>query len=548
MRSKNGSPAARLFSIFVFFKRFALFGGVIWAATTVAVAQSQPNLENGFKHYGSYDFHGVDTVNTMNGNLMLHAPLVPDYPQRGKLTPHYNLYVTSKNWQVRCVPNTDGGEFCFWASGGTGVTMQTSLGVTLHRTYDKFGTGTGTVSYSAMAYSLTSADGATHQLYPIPGTADSQGEATKFETIDTAGYRVEMSGPDMNGVLSTFTVTDRQGNQYIGTFTGGFAPGTCGRPQTNQMQAPGAYAPVVDDSPLGDQYCSQFAIAQQVTDSNGNRLTFVGSDSPGGLPNTWTDTLGRTAPLNTGAAGDFSGCVSQFTLVRADIRYYHAPDGSTQSIKLCYADVPVQTAFNQAGVAEAQSAGSAYATTQLQQVVTVLLADGSKWTFNYDSYGELISAGLPTGGSISYTWTTIGYPNCTGTDHTRFSRAVVTRTVNDNHGQVSLWQYAWGNPSSTTMVNTVTDAVSNDTVHTFTALDTQSNGGGGCGFYETQTQVYQGTGSVRQLLKQVDTSYAHAFVNVDDSLSGLSLGNVGGQPHSNYAVSQRQGESGDPGI
>ena len=179
------------------------------------------------------------------------------------------------------------------------------------------------------------------------------------------------------------------------------------------------------------------------------------------------------------------------------------------------------------GVAEAQSAGSAYATTQLQQAVTAIQADGSKWTFNYDGYGDLTSVGLPTGGSISYTWTTIGYPNCTGTDRTHVSRAVASRTLNDNRGQVSVWHYAWGNATATTMTNTVTDPVNNDTVHTFTALDTQSNPTGGCGFYETRTQIYQGTGNARQLLKQVDTSYAHAFVSVDDSLTGLNLGNVG---------------------
>jgi hypothetical protein len=42
-----------------------------------ASGQTQPNLENGFKPYGSYDGGSLDTVNIMNGNLMLHAPLLP---------------------------------------------------------------------------------------------------------------------------------------------------------------------------------------------------------------------------------------------------------------------------------------------------------------------------------------------------------------------------------------------------------------------------------------------------------------------------------------
>jgi YD repeat-containing protein len=39
-------------------------------------------------------------------------------------------------------------------------------------------------------------------------------------------------------------------------------------------------------------------------------------------------------------------------------------------------------------------------------ITTIILADGTKWTFDYDNYGELAYIGLPTGGSISYTWTT----------------------------------------------------------------------------------------------------------------------------------------------
>jgi len=49
-------------------------------------AQIQPHFENGFKPYGSYDGTHLDSINLMNGNLMLHAPLLPDYPQRGKLS------------------------------------------------------------------------------------------------------------------------------------------------------------------------------------------------------------------------------------------------------------------------------------------------------------------------------------------------------------------------------------------------------------------------------------------------------------------------------
>ena len=58
---------------------------IIFAFSNLLSAQTAPDLENGFKHYGSYDSSHLDTVNLQNGNLMLHAPLLPNYPQRGKL-------------------------------------------------------------------------------------------------------------------------------------------------------------------------------------------------------------------------------------------------------------------------------------------------------------------------------------------------------------------------------------------------------------------------------------------------------------------------------
>src|SRR4249919_3313644 len=100
-------------------------------------AQVAPNLENGFKNYGSYDGSHLDTVNLMNGNLMLHAPLLPGIPQRGSLSLNAVLQANSKDWQVVCVPNTTGSENCSWKNGGMRVRIQVGPGITLHRTLNK---------------------------------------------------------------------------------------------------------------------------------------------------------------------------------------------------------------------------------------------------------------------------------------------------------------------------------------------------------------------------------------------------------------------------
>jgi RHS repeat-associated protein len=493
---------------------------LITVGSVGAAAQTAPNLENGFKRYGSYDGSNLDTVNTMNGNLMLHASLLPDYPQRGKIAPHYNLYVSSKNWQVKCRPDssTPGGNVCWWQGGGTGVTLQTSVGITVHRTLDKFGSGTGTVTYEAFGYSLTGPDGAIHQFYGIPASADANGEATKFEAEDTSGFHMELSNPDSTGVLTTFTVTDRNGNQYVGNFS----QIHCSRPASNKIPAPGSIKPAIDDAPLGDQFCSEFGFGRQVTDSNGNWMTLNGPDSTGGTPNPGIDTLGKSAPLSSGSATtDFSKCSSSLPINSAFLLNYNAPDGSTQVLEVCYANIPIQTAFSQPGVAQAPNSVGGVPGQQLG-IVSVVLADGSQWTFSYDSYGELTTVGLPTGGSISYTWTEIGMRNCTAADRTAVSRAVATRTINDNNGNSFTWHYSWGAAQSDgTLTNLTNDSLGNDTVHVFTAQD----GTSGCGFYETRTQHYQGLRSSGQLLQQVATGYASAILPVD-SLSGSGLSNV----------------------
>jgi len=46
---------------------------------SVASAQTNPNLEIGFKPFGAYDDTSFDSVNVDNGNLELHIPLF-DYP------------------------------------------------------------------------------------------------------------------------------------------------------------------------------------------------------------------------------------------------------------------------------------------------------------------------------------------------------------------------------------------------------------------------------------------------------------------------------------
>ena len=78
-----------------------------------------------------------------------------------------------------------------------------------------------------------------------------------------------------------------------------------------------------------------------------------------------------------------------------------------------------------------------------------------------------------------------------------------------------------GNSRQHVISNTVTDPLNNDTVHIFTALD----GTAGTAASMKPNQSYQGTGSSRHLLKQVDTTYSPAFYALE-TVWGGGLGDV----------------------
>jgi len=513
-------------------RKLGMLVAVILAGSVSAFAQTQPNLENGFKPYGSYDGGTIDSVNLMNGGQVINIPAPFQYPQRGgRLSPNYSLYLSSKNWAVQCVPNAGvpSGELCGWepameaqcttplANLGdtttqwcafpTGVALTHSLNVTVKRTMTNIYVYGGPVIYLAYGYSLVTWDMAVHQLFGVPSTLDGNNEATRFDTVDGSGYHVRLSNPDSTGVQTTVVVTDRQGNQYQGSFP---TSHDCTIPPLSPFPFgdPGAgYRPEADQVEDGTFNCGELATVGVVTDGNGNVFSYASIAA--GNVSTGADTLGRSPSLPV--AGDTTDCVSPLAISGTTVSSFPGPNGASSPVKLCYSNVPLQTNFSQPNIPQVQQASPLMRIPMaLNLVHTVVLPDHSKWTFTYDSYGEVTHLGLPLGGSIDYTWTEIAFNTCAGSGtETQVSRAVATRTVNDNNGHSFQWSYQWGTPSGGLLTNTVTDPLSNDTVHVFTALDSQ------CAFFETRTQYFQGSGGSRQLLKQVDTTYASTGFNTE---------------------------------
>jgi len=253
---------------------------IVFAFSNLLSAQTAPNLENGFKPYGSYDGSSIDTVNLQNGNLMLHLPAYPEEPQRGKMNLNHIFYLTAKNWVHRCPPAP-----CVPTLQLAGINFQPTWGAYARRTVNIDSTSGQTV-YSAANYSIVTSDGATHQVYPVPGTADGSGQYTQYRSIDGVPFNMQLSNPDqVSGLLNTVVITNRSGTQHLGTFSGGKCTA---RPKSPFMSSDSATA-MIDNYPLENgQTCSEGSGLNQMTDSNGNNIIPSGIDTVGRIASPLT--------------------------------------------------------------------------------------------------------------------------------------------------------------------------------------------------------------------------------------------------------------------
>lgn len=209
-----------------------------------------------------------------------------------------------------------------------------------------------------------------------------------------------------------------------------------------------------------------------LTDTNGNQITASGSSTI-----TMTDTLGQTL---TASGNGYPS--SPFTY------QYTSASGSQATATMNFTNFTVQTKFGCPGIAESGPSGASMPTG-------FVLADGTSYSITYevtpgDTHsphyitGRIASVTLPTGGTISYTYT--GANN--GIICADGSPAGLTRTTPDG-----TWTYtrSGSDPAWTT---TITDPQNNQTVIQFQ------------GKYETERQVYQGS-STGTLLQTIYTCY-----------------------------------------
>jgi RHS repeat-associated protein len=243
----------------------------------------------------------------------------------------------------------------------------------------------------------------------------------------------------------------------------------------------------------------------KVEDPNGNFVT--PTTNSGGAVIAWTDTLGRSipTPLSATSTTDYTHCTGGNPIVSASNWTVPGPNGGTETFKFCYA---TYSYYWQSDV------GGQIATIQgtLSMLQSIVLPNLTNWTFQYDpTYAALSQITLPTGGTISYTWTLQGAPcqysqtynskQQTTTTKWGWYLAVASRTVNANDGTGShIWNYSGFSTAGSTVK--ITDPLLNDSLHAMTGL-------GGTGtLFETQAQYFQGSSTTGTLLKTVATDYS----------------------------------------
>jgi len=423
----------------------------------VNVFAGNGETETGSKPFGSYSGGSIDEVSITNGNLSVHIPLI-SYPQRGgRLTFAFSLAFNSKGWYLYQQSETV--KYWKWGGGGMQAVREGTYKPELVSSQQVCGyEGDPYSCIWIKTYGVRAWDGSMHHTHE---------RAT------------DLSGLMMVGLPPSGYVITRDG---IRVSTGGGSG-------INGMQS---------------------------EDPNGNKIT---TSTTG-----WTDTLGRFLPGSTptdgsyglnhpgllpGAASTTTGCPTGTATARSWT--VPAPNG-TATIKFCWKTYSLSTNFGVSGIGEGST------TDKLMNAV--ILPDGTKWLFDYNSYGDLSSITLPTGGTISYTWTTLSAY--------RASRAVSTRTVNPNDGSpASTWTYTRTTDNSGNVV--VSDPNSNDIEY---HIWNSTLGQPAWGYYTDRERYFQGNRTFGTLLKTVETTWAGGDYDCDNDYidAGDAFGPVSARP------------------
>lgn len=418
--------------------------------TTSAVSAQ---VATGTPPFGSFTGAQVDTVDLANLNVHFSIPV---FSRAGRGLPFfYSMQYDSSIWQTVLNPVTL--TYSWVPVDSTNTTWGWRAMTDAQSGYVTYSASSDCTGWIFESFVYHDSYGTTHPF--LPGTAMfSPGTCSGPPTYPTSGTYVAADGSGYT-LYAQSTVKSSSGvtTAIIHTRSGVTITPAILNPASN-----GTFT---------------------VTDTNGNQLTSTFS----GSTTTLTDTLGTTALTIQGNPP------TSYT--------YTAPNGANAPpVSLTYTAYSIQTNFHCPNIGEYSGSASL--------ITKVALPDGSYYSVSYENTpeiagkttGRIASITLPTGGSITYTYTDPAGGGCSLTDGTKTgirndgSTAGLTRAIYDGTN-TRTWSYTRSGTSGS--VNTVTDPDSNQTVYTFSGLD------------EGERQIYQYNSSThsQQLLETIITCY-----------------------------------------
>lgn len=247
------------------------------------------------------------------------------------------------------------------------------------------------------------------------------------------------------------------------------------------------------NAPLYVNYAPPGSSSLTSTDANGNQITMSNG--------TYTDTLGQTALGITGTAPNNT------------LLSYQNGSGGYSTYTVSYASKSIKTNFGCSGIGE-------YNASSVPLVSSISLPDGRSYQFTYESTpgysgyttGRVASVTLPTGGTITYSYT--GGSN--GIVCADGSTAGLTRSNTVDSGSWSYSRTGSGTQWTTTVLAPSYQSAQDKTIISFLT--------NGANFYEIQRQVYDRSSTILEtMLHCYESSSSNCSSTIGDSGTSVQL-------------------------
>lgn len=519
---------------------------VVLTMTAFLRAQNDPSQSPfGISTNGLYSSYGIDTVNHLNGNVVVKIPLY-SLPQRGKLKLSFSLVSNSMIWQQESgCPSTSSDCFNEVLNSGPNDSVSNP-----YNSFDNVCSGqcgfgdiypnplaTAVVDDSLPLAGYGLVTGTFIEQICCAGVFNDPGDNI-YATYAYADQIPSVSEPDgsTHGLYydasynaydsSQSRTTDGSGYIFYASVSPYFYPGVTSRG-----------GPSILVKPDGTKISFGTSASTTETDTLGNTLTYVSGSAPTGayildslqrqIPEPYAlspTSITTGCPLPSPLEPNQLATESAKWTVPGPTQAPSGPNGASATYLICYTNVNIHTNF-WGNSGQSTQAGNGQDTGfddwdetvgTIQAIQSVVLPDGSYYQFTYDSadpnaspsngspyiaYGSLIQIHLPQGGLISYSYQFAEPPGVDGT-----IPVLVGRSVDDNHGNISGWSYSIPQvPSGTRYaVASEYDNAGNQTIYIFQppSFDTNLTPS-----YPYTTTTYSGQGSTAVPLKSEQYNY-----------------------------------------